>query len=75
MPSPDQLAAAYSTSSCQVTMSSVKDATRAIRSPFKSTLFLITGLFDGAANRSLALFQGLIDVRFARQHSRDILAH
>jgi hypothetical protein len=40
-----------------------------------STLFLITGLFDGAANRSLALFQGLIDVRFTRQHSRDILAH
>src|SRR5260221_7428507 len=42
---------------------------------FKSTLFLITGLFDGAANRSLAVFQGLIDVRFTRQHSRDILAH
>src|SRR5207253_2151013 len=42
---------------------------------FKSTLFLITGLFDGAANRGLAFFQGLIDVRFTRQHSRDILAH
>src|SRR5260370_15852620 len=59
----------------QVQRDRLGNATQEPVRDFKSELFLIAGLFDGAANRSLAVFQGLIDVRFTRQHSRDILAH